>query len=258
MGNNSSIATDPNKKNYFKSIVTDEFEQVYLKNLTKLSSAHLTVWEKGENENKAESFKLLDFVSNPCIIKLSPLGKLATNIKGSSKSNKIVLIKFPELENVNYFGTGTLRFNENDLTYSIELSAEIFKSQRRVNARLKASDVVQIQYKIQDEVKNCYDLSAGGVSFIIEADALSHYPKHKMFENCTLRYDRKNYNITKSQIVGHVPLENDKTKIKIGIQFIDLIPRIREELDIKINADIHGDFLRQQFEKNFQEPVVEE
>lgn len=237
---------DPNKKHYFQVATDQEFAESILMHCELDNSPPLTVWEKGENEDQAELYLAENYFPNPRIIKLKPTGKLVTKITGSTKAGKQVLVKIPIEEKINYFTSGRLKFHPEDLTYSLEIQDAIYKSQARGNYRLNSSEVIPIQFKIDDQVFDALDISVGGTSFTVEPNDLERFAKGKVFTECTLRFDRKNYYIPIAQIAAHIPMNDGK--IKIGIAFKDLARKTEDELYIKISTEARGEEMKKKFD----------
>ena len=237
---------DPNKKHYFQVASHEEFAESMLMHCTLENSPPLTVWEKGETEDDAEIYEAIEYYAHPKIIKLRPTGKLMTKITGSTKAGKQVLVRIPVEDKINYFTGGRLKFHPEDLTYTIEIQQEIYKSQARGNFRLNASDVIPIQFKIDDQVFDALDISVSGTSFILEASECERFPKGKLFTDCSLRFDRKNYHVPIAQIVAHIPMSDGR--IKFGISFKDLPKKTEDELYIKISTEARGEEMKKKFD----------
>lgn len=243
---------DPNKRHYFAVAAHEEFNETMQMHCTLDDSPPLTIWEKGEDEDMAEIYEAVEYFPNPRILKLKPTGKLMTKITGSAKAGKQVLIKVPIEDKINYFTGGRLKFHPEDLTYSLEIQQEIYKSQARGNFRLSASDVIPIQFKIDEQVFDALDISVSGTSFHIGQADLERFAKGKLFQDCTLRFDRKNYHIAIAQIAVHIPLVDASGKptgtVKVGIAFKDLPRKTEDELYIKISTEARGDEMKKKFD----------
>lgn len=243
---------DPNKKHYFDPATLEDFTESLLMHCNMENAQAVTVWEKGEDEDKAEHYIATEYFPNPKIIKLKPTGKLITKITGSLKAGKQVLIKIPIEDKINYFTGGRLKFHPEDLTYSLEIQQDIFKSQQRGNFRLNASSVIPIQFKIDEQVFDALDISIGGTSFMIEGHDKPRFTKGILFKDCTLRFDRKNYYIPLVQIAALIPDRDESGKVtgkfKVGISFKDLPRKTEEELYIKISTEARGDEMKKKFD----------
>jgi len=243
---------DPNKKHYFQAVHHSEFAESMQMQCSGEKAQPLTVWEKGESEDLAELYLAVEYFPIPKILKLKPTGKLMTKITGSLKAGKPVLIKVPIEDKINYFTGGRLKFHPEDLSYSIEIQQEIFKSQQRGNFRLNASDVIPIQFKIDEQVFDAIDISTGGTSIYVDESDKERFAKGKIFTQCTLRFDRKNYYVPIVQIAIQLPVEDSELaqsgKIKIGISFKDLPKKTEEELYIKISTEARGEEMKKKFD----------
>jgi hypothetical protein len=243
---------DPNKRHYFQVASHEEFTESVQMQCSLDNAPSITIWEKGENEDQAELYKAIEYFPNPRIIKLKATGKLLTQITGSLKAGKQVLVKIPIEDKINYFISGRLKFDPNEMTYSVEISHEIYKSQARGNFRLNASKVIPIQFKIDDQVFDALDISVSGTSFMIAQKDAERFAKGKMFQDCTIRFDRKNYHIPMIQIAVHIPLEENKDtpieNIKVGVAFKDIPRKTEDELYIKISTEARGEEMKKKFD----------
>lgn len=242
---------DPNKKHYFQPVTPEEFSESMLMQCNLEDAQPLTVWEKGESEEQAELYIAVEYFPGPKIIKMKPTGKLVTKITGSLKAGKQVLIKVPIEDKINYFTGGRFKFHPEDLTYSLEIQQDIFKSQQRGTFRLNASEVIPIQFKIDEQVFEALDISIGGTSFIVDEIDRERFAKGKLFKDCTLRFDRKNYYIPLAQIAVLIPMTDADVpngKYKVGIAFKDLARKTEDELYIKISTEARGDEMKKKFD----------
>ena len=243
---NMTDKKDPNKKHYFQPVTPEEFSECMLMQCSIEKPLPMTIWEKGESEEEAELYIAIEYFPHPKILKLKPTGKLVTKITGSLKAGKDVLIKVPIEDKINYFTGGKFKFHSEDLTYSLEIQQDIFKSQQRGNFRLNASAVIPIQFKIDEQVFSALDISTGGTSFVIEQVDKDRFPKGKLFTECTLRFDRKNYYIPHAQVAILIPMEDGK--LKVGISFKDLARKTEDELYIKISTEARGEEMKKKFD----------
>jgi hypothetical protein len=243
---------DPNKKHYFQPVDHDEFGQQILIYCQTKGSQTVTIWERGESEDQAEGYVAIDYDIDKKILTLNPTGKLITKITGSSKSGKMVLVKIPIEAKIHYFTVAALRFHPGNLSYSLEITGEIFKSQQRGNFRLNSSDVISIQFKINEQVFDALDISTGGTSFLVNPVETVKFAKGEEFKECTLRFDRKNYYIPEALVasVKEMPLEetNGQKKVKIGIAFKNLPRKTEDELYVKISTEARGEEMKKKFD----------
>lgn len=243
---------DPNKKHYFRPVTPEEFAEAMDLRCSLENAEPLTVWEKGENEDRAELYIPQEYSPHSKIIKLMPTGKLVTKITGSQKAGKIVLIKIPIEDKINYFACGKFEFHPEDLSYSLEIQQDIFKSQQRGNFRLSASSVIPIQFKIDEQVFEALDISIGGTSFIIDELDRERFAVGVIFKECTLRFDRKNYYIPQALVAALIPIVDEEalvsSRVKVGISFKGLPRKTIDELSIKISTEARGEEMKKKFD----------
>ncbi len=243
---------DPNLKHYFKEITYFVFETLIKEVISKDNTKPITVWEKGEDESRAEYYIPTGLISDEKRLRLMPTGSLVTKIAGSNKANKDVYVKIQMNDRTHLFTVAKLIFHKVDLTYSLIFGEIIYQSQKRGSYRLTASKIVPVQFKIDNQVFEAYDISAGGTSFVVDEVDKSRFPIGSNFDNCTIRFDRKNYHIPKIKIAGHFPLIEQNNErpgaVKIGISFIDLPKSVEEELEIKISTEARGMEMKNKFD----------
>lgn len=243
---------DPNKKHYFQPFEFEDFKELIVQLISKKEVVPITVWIKGEDEKEAESYLPCAFDENDKRVNLKPTGSLVTKIAGSSKTDKDVLVKIPIDDRTHLFTVSKLIFHSKDLTYSLVMSEQIYISKKRGSFRLNASDVIPVQFKIDEQVFDALDISTGGTSFLIPESEKERFPKDHVFQQCTLRFDRKNYHIAKARIAGHFPPNTPSGEkpgfVKIGIAFIDLNYKTEDELYIKITTEARGEEMKKKFD----------
>ncbi len=88
-------SNDPNLKHYFNEYSFSEFVALMAKHLSAKEIKPVTVWLKGEDEEKAELYIPWDFVEEEKRLKLKPTGSLVTKLAGSNKAEKEVFVKIP-------------------------------------------------------------------------------------------------------------------------------------------------------------------
>ncbi|MCK6596506.1 MAG: hypothetical protein L6Q33_15020 [Bacteriovoracaceae bacterium] len=253
---------DPNKKHYFQPIDFDYFESMIDSLLKKKEIPQITVWMKGDEESKAEAYVPWEYVSAEKRIKLKPTGSLITKITGSNMADKDVCVKIPIDQHTHLFTISKLIFHSVDLTYSLIIGEIIYMSKKRGSFRLNASKIIPVQFKIDNQVFDSLDLSTGGTSFLVPEADKERFPKNRVFGDCTLRFDRKNYHINKAKIAGHFPPTTpDGEKpgfVKIGIAFLDLNYKTEDELYIKISAEARGEEMKKKFDTLLNKKSEEE
>ncbi len=243
--------TDPNQKHYFDEITLEDFQIFISKLLPSDNKVTITVWEKGEKEDLAETYIAYDYDRLENRLKLNPTGSLITKIAGSKKTNKDVFIKIPIDSLVHVFTVAKLFFHSGDLKYSLVLNQPLYKSQKRKNFRLETSNIIPVQFKIDHQVFDSLDISIGGTSFLIPIKEKNRFQKGQIFTETTLRFDRKNYFIPKVKIAGIFP-ENEHS-LKVGISFLELPLKVEDELYVKITTEARGLEMKNKFELLIQE-----
>lgn len=216
---------DPNKKHYFTTVSTDQniplFKKVCEENFT------IHIWPEGGNEDKVEDyiFDELDEKNQQVTIKSKGL------LKKFSKSKLLEKKIFAKFSNgvEQYFTHTKLELNEEG-KYWISTKNTIYETIQRKDYRLDAGPQTSIKLKVSENVVlDCFDISAGGCSFIIDTEDLEHYEKGKEFTNCILRLNTEMFEIPMVRIMSHRELKED-SEIKIGAAFQEIDPKLDEKL----------------------------
>lgn len=239
---------DPNKKYYFDPIHYEELGRLLVGRAN--DGLLITIWCKGEESDQAEEFKLESFDYEKKRGAVEFQAGFLSKLTGSTHGNKDVLLKIPDGK-VYYFTTGHLHYDKIDKAYEIELKGDIFCSRQRQNYRLMANKFNSIQFKIDEQVRDGLDVSAGGTSIMISTSEKENFPKDKIFENCVLRFNKVNFDIPKARIAGAWEQKNGQgevlDKIKIGIAFEALTAGTEEALFKHINSEARMEEIRKRF-----------
>ncbi len=216
----------------------------------------VTIWEKGR-EKSAETFQIESVQDNQSIAEIPQLileqkGGLLSKLTGSSLVDKEVLIKIP-LGKFTFFTSTTLNYNQKTSTYTVTLDQIIYKSQQRSNYRLMVSEYIDVEFKINDRVYPCNDISAGGTSFTLEESERSLFEKDQTYQDCELLFNKKKFFIPKIKIAGIFPNKNDKGKqidgLKVGVAFSEIPSQVEEDLTIYINSEARAEEIQKRFKQ---------
>lgn len=236
---------DPNKKHYF-DLVSKE-EQVSSFTSISESEVEVTVWCKGEPEEKAENFEVMTYTPENGIFVLESKGGFLAKLAGSPHANKEILVKIP-CGKVHYFTNTFLHLDKITKQYTFKVENDVYISRQRTNYRLMANQYNTIQFKIDEEVFDALDISAGGTSFIISSSHQERFAKGKVFSDCVLRFNRMNFDIKNARIAG---AWEQKTaggdvlpEIKLGVAFEDIPPDVEEALFKHINGEARMEEVR--------------
>ena len=118
-----------------------------------------------------------------------------------------------------------------DIGIRFNKPAQVFKVQRRKDFRLPIPAGYVVRVEFDDPVqfplranKKIVDLSAGGLSFLIDEDDLGAYPKGTILQNMTFRIRGKDIQ-TRAEIRHTRPVESTRSQeklAKVGVQFVQL------------------------------------
>lgn len=176
--------TDGNDKHYFKKLDKTDRQKI----LEKLGSKpiEINLWLKSD-PGHIEEFETTGILSDNRIT-MEAIGSLLTKLKKSSLINKTVLLKFT-IGDYRYFSTGNLSSGASGAYYLL-IGPDVFKHEQRKDFRIEASRTHDIKFKVDDEVFEGIDVSAGGVSFKSKIKHADRFPKDEKFLDCKLKINQ--------------------------------------------------------------------
>ncbi len=239
------MSVDANKKHYF-SVLNDRPKVKELMSQIAKDPADIILWKQGQTPEEAETYQTLSYDASSGALTLKAKGILAKFKTSSLVEEKIVLFK-GTVEKMQYFSTGCLEYDKATATYTFKLTGDFYASQQRSNYRLKAGKHIVIQFKMDDEVFDCQDISAGGTSFVTDVSNKDRFIKGKIFEGCVLRLNREQFQIPQVKVAGTWDIKDDEENlinIGLGIQFINVTSKLDEDLCRHINSEARAEEIR--------------
>lgn len=240
---------DPNKKHYFDQVPKEEVA-AWVPELIEVG-AEVNIWEKGKHED-VEFYKTNGGDGENLKIFLENQGGFLSKLTGSSLKDKEVFIKIV-LGKFQYFSTSVLEQDESSKAYILTFDRDVFKSQQRSNYRLMASANVTIQFKVDDEVFDGLDISAGGTSIEVPESEADRFEKGKEFSDCMVRLNTFKTEIAGCKIAGSWvakdSLGQPNGNIKLGIAFLNVNKKTEEKLFQEINSEARAEEMRKMMAK---------
>ncbi|OFZ64904.1 MAG: hypothetical protein A2328_08640 [Bdellovibrionales bacterium RIFOXYB2_FULL_36_6] len=237
-----------NDKHFFNKINNQEREE--LLNHLGNTSCDIFLWLKNEPEN-LEQFKSVGILSDKRIC-LEISGSLLKKITSSTLVNKTILIKF-NIKNYFYFSTGHLSSGA-DNRYYLLVGSPIFRHEQRKDFRIEASRLHRIQFKVDDEVFEGLDVSAGGISFKAKIKNNDRFKPGNNYPGCKLRINQFQCNIRSAKVVKTFEkIYKDKTDSKnykflsVCLQFHGLTEEEENALASFILNEARGIMLAKKF-----------
>lgn len=235
---------DANKKFYFSEIPKDE----RLSFLRRAVSDGLSVevWQKGQDKNKVERFKVKSLDEATLELAVDFDASIIAKLAGSKHKECEILLKIT-FKSVYLFSSSFLSFNASTDLYSLKADRPFYKSQQRSNYRLHANSYIPIQIKIDEDVFDCNDISAGGISFNCSEEFKEKFAKEVTFEKATIRLASKRFEVPIVKIAATWPNKEDSEKpLGIGVAFQNMDKDVEEDLVLSINSEARGEELRKQ------------
>lgn len=240
---------DPNKKHYFDQVPKEEIALVVPEWIE--SQAEINIWEQGKHED-VEFYKCNGGDGGALKLFLENQGGFLSKLTGSSLKDKEVFVKITHAK-FQYFTTSLLEQDETSKAYVLTFDRDMFKSQQRSNYRLMASSNVAIQFKIDEEVFDGLDISAGGTSIEVPESEADRFAKDKEFETCQLRLNSFKTDIAQCKIAGSWvakdSLGQPNGNIKLGIAFMNVDKKTEEKLFQEINSEARAEEMRKMMAK---------
>ena len=237
---------DANKKHYFQPASGEEADNILDRQVNDKSP--VKIWQEGKHEKGVEEYICDSY--NPQAKKLvfSTSGGFLSKLSSSKLVDKDVFIKIGEGK-FQFFTFARLHYDKENKNYFVIVTHDIFRTQQRENYRLQANAHNKIQFKIAEGVvHDGLDISAGGTSFFVHVDEKDKYVKETIFENCTLRFNRKDFTIPKARVAGlweQKDIEGNVTdELKIGLAFMELGKATEEALFKHINSEARAEEMR--------------
>ncbi len=240
---------DPNKKHYFDEVALQEMKDL-MPTLIE-SKAEVNIWEQGKHED-VEFYKCTSGDEESMQLFLENQGGFLSKLTGSSLKDKDVFIKFT-IGKMQYFTTSLLQQDETSKDYILTFDRKVYKSQQRSNYRLMFSSSVTIQFKIDDEVFDGLDISAGGTSIEVPESEADRFAKDKEFSECQLRLNTFKTDIAQCKVAGSWvakdSLGQPNGNIKLGIAFLNVDKKTEEKLFQEINSEARAEEMRKMMAK---------
>ncbi|MBK26854.1 MAG: hypothetical protein CME70_22825 [Halobacteriovorax sp.] len=240
---------DPNKKHYFDQMPKEDVAGLVPELIE--AKAEVNIWEQGKHED-VEYYKCNGGDGGALKLFLENQGGFLSKLTGSSLKDKDVFVKIT-YGKFQYFTTSLLQQDETSKAYILTFDRGVYKSQQRSNYRLMQSSNVTIQFKIDEEVFDGLDISAGGTSIEVPESEAERFAKDKEFSECQLRLNRFKTDIAQCKIAGSW-VAKDATgqpngNIKLGIAFLNVDKKTEEKLFQEINSEARAEEMRKMMAK---------
>lgn len=245
---------DPNKQHYFTQVPKVEVDAIFSRLASKKTEIH--IWKKGMTEEELEVFEILNYEPELKKLSLSKKGLFIHKLFKSSLVGAQIYFKIHE-EKVNYCSTATLKKGSAQGEYSFQLLQTLYLSRQRSNYRLESGQHIAIQIKFESpnfekpKIFNALDISAGGLSFVVDQTELPNFEKGTVFEGSTVRLNREKWLIPKVKVVALFDAFDEEGKprktARLGVQFLAMGKEVEEALTRTINSEARGEEIRKKF-----------
>jgi hypothetical protein len=121
-------------------------------------------------------------------------------------------------------------FARQEREISVTLDLPVFKLQRREAVRIKIMKEHAASLELNGKKFIPHDLSAGGVSVVMDKEEKDRYAKGWVFEPVVLRFAGREFR-AKLEVAGSHPLRKDSDRLwKVGFRFRDLPPAAEDSI----------------------------
>ncbi len=233
-----------NQRYYFSTVGQEE--KIQLLKILSSKSKIIGLWEKGIKEKDIQMFKVVAFNQSSLLLTLKP--EKQSFFKGFLQKeyhNKEVFCKF-DIYHASYFTQSFLSYDMKKDVYNLVFERDLYCGKRRADYRLQASSRILIQFKIDDYIFNCVDISASGLNCFIDPKTYSKAEKGTVLVNGTLTFCGQDYVIPKAHIVKIDQIENSGL-VTAGMLFKNLSKSMEESLCIKINSEVQTEEIHKLF-----------
>jgi len=237
------MSDDANKKFYFNPLDKREMKKAFLE-LAEQSKV-LQLWQKevGDQERgPLEDYQIHSYDYQKQTFFLRPTDPKLIDWHKSRYDGQDVLFKV-EMDELQYFSKGTLRFDKPRKRYTLEVNDKVFRSQQRSSIRIKASDKIRIRYVIEKDVYEGNDISAGGISFKIPLAETNRFVQGSQHFNGVLHFNKAKFTIPKIVIATTWTAQSEmmddgstQTEHMVGAKFENLPATVEKALSILIDA----------------------
>ena len=222
---------DANKRYYFKELMPSEVLDILSQVMPE--NAEVYLWRKGQTKEKMEHFQVVEVTGQTLNIRIK--GFLAKLAKSFNENEEVFFkVCFGKKQ---FFSNALLYIGEGG-EYCLDLNGVVYEGLQRTDYRLNASKRIKIQMEIEEELYYCRDISAGGISFLLDENQAESFTKGVTFEKCMLTFNKVKYPVIEALVVGRWEVkEDDETKIKVGITFNDMKEKVNDKLCVHINSE---------------------
>ncbi|MGZ3695410.1 MAG: PilZ domain-containing protein [Bdellovibrionota bacterium] len=108
-----------------------------------------------------------------------------------------------------------------DLLFGLEIIFPVYKQQRRNSPRIKAAAHHRASLEFLHAAYMVFDISNGGVSILVKADALPFFQPGIKLAKCRVRFQDLDFEVD-VKVISQIPMEKKVDLWKIGLIFINL------------------------------------
>ncbi|MBL6988494.1 MAG: hypothetical protein ISR65_01875 [Bacteriovoracaceae bacterium] len=208
----------------FKVVEDEEVDQV-IHQLIK-EKGEFSIWKSGDEFS--EIFIPVSFEDDILCLK-------RFEEEESHLVDKNIMLKFEKARS-QFFTSGTLTYDDEEDLFSIDLEYEIFKMDKRQDARLCLS-MFEGVVTFENESYEAFDVSKSGISFISNSSEDFKYPEGQIIKDVELSFNEQTFAIKEAQLLHIFRVENvkkQKERLKIGMKFVDPSQELIERLEMEI------------------------
>jgi hypothetical protein len=193
----------------------------------------LLLWTKGSDGK--EKFRCEDFDEPSLTLFMSPV------LSGTQLKDKKILLSF-ESKNLQYFTTSTLKYIPAKDIYTIEITNDFFKCDKRKNFRADRNDFSNLSLTYKQHSFTGFDLSAGGASLLLPQDSISPFKPKQIIENLGINFNNIKLVAPKAEVRYLLEVTDylsGNKNTKVGFMFLDVDESFEASIFREINNAIY-------------------
>ncbi|MBT3983602.1 MAG: hypothetical protein HOE90_19765 [Bacteriovoracaceae bacterium] len=226
-----------NQKQYLKELREGETDEFWDK--VALKGARAFVWKTGQESPHSLDVSVQDNSQNESINIDVP--SLLQNIFREDYKQKLIYFKLVTASDDQFFTQGQISCSSCEAgdKFSFHPSGQFYKAVKRENCRYQIGGDEKVIVNLAGFDYECFDISAGGLSFLLQMNESELFDKGTEYKNAPIKYNQKRFNIDDLKIVAILFVDMTKNKSKDHVK-IDTHAKVCVQFD-KINNQVQDD-----------------
>ena len=228
---------DENSKTFLRQMDIEEVGKDFWVRMKK-GGVETSIWRRGQTApytvgvamgpTEATSFEALVLE-----VDKTYLGIFQENMNGIP-----VFLKFKFNSELQYFTSGHIDWNSEQKKFIVRLGQPFFVTTKRSACRYVSTDVDRIRLSIAGHAFDCYDISSGGFSTLVQTAKYAGMEKGSVFEKAELKYNLKKFIIPKVRLVNIIENKEQPDWIRLAFKFEGMRTSEEDALWVEVNKSV--------------------